>query len=140
MTPDEYQARLHRYCQAYGLAAAAEGPPPYPSGQRETPQHREWLALYKAYRRLGAPQGDSAELRARLTKAQKGACPICGRPVGISDPVARGPETGEPRAVLHRGCLQIVGLVQAQGPEVLQRVAAYLASDPPARTGRKGRD
>jgi hypothetical protein len=140
MTREEYQARLDRYCRAYGLDAACEGPPPYPSGQRETPQHREWLALYKAHRRLGDAQGDSAELRERLAKAQKGACPICGRPVAVSDPVALRPGTGEPRAVLHRRCLEIVALVQAQGPEVLQRVATFLESGRPARTGRKGRD
>jgi len=40
------------YCARYGVEPNAEGLPPFPTGLRETPQHREWLAVYKAHHRL----------------------------------------------------------------------------------------
>jgi len=52
---------MRDYCARYGVAANAEGLPPFPSGLRETPQHREWLTLYKAHQRLrrrGEPVAD----------------------------------------------------------------------------------
>ena len=59
MTLEEFQARVARYCQAYGVEPPTEGPPAYPAGQRETPQHREWLLLYKAHQRLAKAAGAS---------------------------------------------------------------------------------
>jgi len=49
---DDYQRRLEAYCAQYGVSPTATGLPPFPAGRRETPQHREWISLYKAHRRL----------------------------------------------------------------------------------------
>jgi len=46
--------RVHAYCARYHVAPLETGLPPFPSGQRETPQHRAWIALYKAHQRLSA--------------------------------------------------------------------------------------
>lgn len=50
---DEQQARVAEYCERYGVTSNASGLPPFPRGQRETQQHREWMAVYKAHNRLG---------------------------------------------------------------------------------------
>jgi hypothetical protein len=52
-SPEELQRRISEYCEKYGVAPNATGLPPFPSGQRETPQHREWISVYKAHQRLG---------------------------------------------------------------------------------------
>jgi hypothetical protein len=53
LTPEALQARIAEYCARYGVAPNAEGMPPFPAGQRETRQHRDWIAVYKAHDRLG---------------------------------------------------------------------------------------
>ena len=67
LTPEEYQRRLVEYCARYGVAPAASGLAPFPAGRRETKQHREWIALYKAHQRLG--------------RRERGECERCGAPV-----------------------------------------------------------
>jgi hypothetical protein len=57
LTAEGYQARLDAYCVLYGVSVTPEGIPPFPSGRRETAQHREWIALYKAHRRLVESRG-----------------------------------------------------------------------------------
>ena len=59
---EEIEARVRHYCARYGVAPGPDGLPPFPSGQRETKQHREWLTLYKALQRLRrrAAQEDAA--------------------------------------------------------------------------------
>ncbi len=52
LSAEQVDARVREYCERYGVAAGPDGLPPFPSGRRETPQHREWLALYKALQRL----------------------------------------------------------------------------------------
>jgi hypothetical protein len=55
LTPEAFQAKLESYCAAYEVTPLPSGIPPYPAGRRETQQHREWIALYKAHDRLGRP-------------------------------------------------------------------------------------
>lgn len=64
LTPEEYEARLSAYCARYNVRPTPEGIPPFPAGQRETAQHREWIKLYKAHH--------------RLARRQKGQCERCG--------------------------------------------------------------
>lgn len=66
LTPEAYQARLEAYCARYEATAAASGLPPFPAGRRETPQHREWLSLYKAHQ--------------RLTRREQARCERCAAP------------------------------------------------------------
>ena len=60
LTAEAFQERLTAYCRKYHVTFAASGLPPYPAGQRETPQHRAWMALHRAQKRLadraGAPE------------------------------------------------------------------------------------
>jgi hypothetical protein len=66
VTLEVYEARLAAYCSRYKVAATREGLPPFPSGQRETPQHREWISLYKAH--------------GRLARRARGVCERCEQP------------------------------------------------------------
>ena len=52
ITGEEFQRRLEAYCAQHGVRPTVEGLPPFPAGQRETRQHRDWIALYKAHKRL----------------------------------------------------------------------------------------
>jgi hypothetical protein len=66
LTPEVYAARLGAYCARYAVQPTPGGLPPYPAGQRETPQHREWVSLYKAH--------------ARLARRARGVCERCSEP------------------------------------------------------------
>lgn len=53
LTEQDLLARIASYCERYGVVPGPSGLPPFPTGRRETPQHREWIAVYKAHNRLG---------------------------------------------------------------------------------------
>jgi hypothetical protein len=67
ITPADLQTRIAEYCQRYGVTPNAEGLPPFPAGQRETRQHREWISAYKAH--------------SRLARRLRGQCERCAAPV-----------------------------------------------------------
>jgi hypothetical protein len=67
LTPEVYESRLAAYCARYAVKATREGLPPFPTGQRETPQHREWISLYKVH--------------SRLARRARGVCERCSEPV-----------------------------------------------------------
>lgn len=67
LTLEVYEARLGAYCARYAVKPSREGLPPFPAGRRETPQHREWIALYKAH--------------SRLARRARGVCERCDAPV-----------------------------------------------------------
>ncbi len=54
------------YCARYDVVPNSEGLPPFPSGKRETRQHREWIAVYKAHQ--------------RLVRRKRGQCERCPAP------------------------------------------------------------
>jgi hypothetical protein len=139
LTPDQLDARLAAYCRTYGVSVAANGLPPFPSGQRETVQHREWMALYKAQARLtrraraeAALQEAPLDERQALHAAQDGRCPICAEEVDVDTSVAVTREPGG-RSLLHPRCHEIVGLLTPLGPEGLDRLRAYLWTPRPKR-------
>jgi hypothetical protein len=126
LTPEDLRKRLADYCARYGVAPNDEGLPPFPAGQRETAQHREWMSLYKANRRLSDRGPGSADLERRqeLLAAQRARCVVCRKPLDLEDARLDG-QTPDP-AVLHSSCLELVALARAVGPEALDRVRARL--------------
>jgi hypothetical protein len=141
LTPDQLEARVAAYCQAYRVSVATNGLPPFPSGRRETDQHREWMALYKAQARItrrgrveAALQETPLDERQAAHAAQDGRCPICVEEVEVDTSVA---VTREPagRRLLHPRCHELAGQVTALGPEGLDRLRAYLWP-PRAKRGR----
>lgn len=67
LTPEDLDARIAEYCERYRVTRGPHGLPPFPSGKRETPQHRAWIGLYKAHSRLG--------------RRSRGQCERCSAPV-----------------------------------------------------------
>ena len=126
LTPEELRDRLADYCTRYSLALNDDGLPPFPAGQRETVQHREWMSLYKAHRRLSTRGPDAADLerRQKLLSAQHARCVVCRKPLDLED--ARADGQAADAAVLHARCLELVALARALGPEALERARSRI--------------
>lgn len=122
--PDDVAARVEAYCSRYAVRPDPKGLPPYPSGRRETRQHREWMALYKALRRLEARKGGPGSDRVmELLAAQRGRCPVCRETLASQD--ARLDEHGAAAAaVLHPQCCELVLLARRLGAAAVERVRA----------------
>ncbi len=158
LTDDDLQARVRAYCKDFGASPGPKGLPPFPSGKRETRQHREWISLYKLWSRLGrrrrgqcercdapavagsvfceehraaAPSqaGVSPDQRNELLAAQAGRCPICLEKVDLLESVAAS-HGQAPKALLHSSCNRLLALAEATGPQTLDRVRAHLWPKP----------
>lgn len=126
LTPSDYEDRLRAYCARHDVSATAAGIPPFPTGQRETDQHREWMALYRAHSRLNAR-------RASPSTPAHGACPLCGRIVAADEALPHR------SAVLHPACHGIVTAVETLGAAGFERLRAHLWPERPAPSNRPGR-
>jgi hypothetical protein len=127
LTPADYEDRLRSYCARYGVAPTTAGIPPFPTGQRETEQHREWMSLYRVHSRLF-----EAPAAARQAEASTGACPVCGRVVDADAVPYRS-------TTLHRACAAVASAVEPLGASGVERLRAFLWPDRQAeRRRRKG--
>jgi mono/diheme cytochrome c family protein len=134
LTPEELRGRLIAYCKRHGVGLNDEGLPPFPAGQRETEQHREWMSLYKAHRRLAERRPTTADVarRQELLILQQGRCAVCHKALEIADSRLDDADAidGNPRhaaaAVLHAPCRQLVDLARSLGAEALERAKARL--------------
>ena len=126
LTPEDLRERLADYCSRYAVALNDQGLPPFPAGKRETAQHREWMSLYKAHRRLSdrGPASADLERHQELLAAQRARCVVCRKPLDLED-ARLDAQTPDP-AVLHASCLELVALARGVGPEALDRVRARL--------------
>jgi len=144
LTAADYQARLDAYCTRYGVEATSRGIPPFPTGSRETPQHREWISLHRLHDRIArrsrgqcqacaepAVEGElfcathgagtsTAVEHKRLHRAQRGACPICETPLSLEEARVHRRST-----LLHPDCLRLVRLVEALGPDSVARARRF---------------
>ena len=126
LTPEDLRERLADYCRRHGVSLNDEGLPPFPAGRRETEQHREWMALYKAHRRLSERGTGAADLAQRheLLAAQRGRCPVCDKQLDVDD--ARLDSHKADPAVLHAQCLQLLALGRMLGAEAVARAKTRL--------------
>ena len=123
---EEIDARVAGYCARYGVAAV-EGLPPFPAGQRETRQHREWLALYKARQRHS--RRVSAAAAASTSSA---ACGVCAKPVEAGGEAEAYARPGERRTrTLHRACAALARAGEAAGPDAVAGLARFIRHDRP---------
>jgi hypothetical protein len=135
LTVDVLQGRIDAYCARYDVQPGPNGLPPFPAGRRETKQHRQWIALYTARKRIAlrdsastttpadadAGQPAPAELRARLRR-QAGRCPVCGLKVALPEAVA------DRNHALHDRCRQLVTLARELDPSALDGLREYLSA------------
>jgi hypothetical protein len=126
LTPDDLRNRIAAYCKRYGVATNDQGLPPFPGGQRETQKHRDWMALYKAQRRLTtrAPSAKALERLQELLTRQHGRCPVCREPLELAD--GRIDDTEPDPAALHPPCFELVALARRLGADALDRARARL--------------
>ncbi|HUG52926.1 MAG TPA: hypothetical protein VMR21_04975 [Vicinamibacteria bacterium] len=134
LTEEAVRLRISDYCARWGVSTVNEvGLPAFPAGQRETRQHREWLVLYKAVRRLQDRQeaAGSTERQAALQR-QNGRCPVCLQEVSPRDRLAR--HTAAAEVLVHAQCDAMLRGAAQVGPEGLDRVRACLwPARPPTR-------
>jgi hypothetical protein len=130
--------RIDEYCQRYGVRERnVAGFPVFPAGKRETPQHREWMVLFKAFERLRKRQAAEAmDDRREALAAQRGRCPICLEEVGLGDEIA-GLGRNVRLALVHPSCGGFLRAAAKLGPAGLDRVRAYLGGRD-AKPPRKG--
>jgi hypothetical protein len=100
LTPEAFAARVDAYCARYGVTRTATGLPPFPTGQRESPQHRDWQSLYKMNDRL----------KKRADAPSTEACPVC-----LKDGTAS-----------HATCRALLKAAEALGPDALDRARRHL--------------
>ena len=123
LTETLVQRRIAEYCARYDCQELnADGFPAYPTGRRETAQHREWISLYRAFRRT----------RARAASKKSGgpdvaACPVCLRP------------SDRPDQATHPKCRRLVELVRELGPGGLERIRSLAFPDDSGAVSRPTR-
>ena len=123
LTEEQVRARVAAYCQRYHVSPGPGGLPPFPTGKRETRQHREWLTVYRVLQRAKARAAASVPTETPAS----GSCPICARLVAPEAAVAFE-RAGRRRsgARLHPRCADLVHLVQEAGPEAVARLSEWL--------------
>ncbi len=126
LTEDQVQARVDAYCQRYDAPTGPEGLPAFPTGKRETRQHREWLTVYRAlqrFRQRAAASPPPADDSASAVPS----CPICSHALepALSVPYARRSRSARPVA-LHPNCADLARLAETLGPTAVAALAPFL--------------
>jgi len=118
LTDEQVHEKVLAYCRRYEVSPGPQGLPPFPAGRRETPQHREWLTVYRALQRLDARSKSNAP-----APSPSGGCPVCSRAVGAGDAVTLG--RARPQH-LHPACADLARLAEKAGPEAVARLSGWL--------------
>lgn len=122
LTKDQVDARIDDYCRRYGVVRGPEGFPPFPSGRRETRQHREWLAAYRALQRVR--QRAVVGRAGSTTSSASVPCALCSRPL---EPEVGVPFSRRARTVtLHPGCAELARLAVSAGPDAVAALLSFL--------------
>jgi hypothetical protein len=124
LTEAVIRERIAAYCSRYGVALTDAGFPAYPAGLRETPQHREWIMLFKVFSRLRDRSAPKGSARSRSDQSV-GACAICLQAL---------PKPGKP----HRRCAEVIEFIRELGVPALDRIRAAAFPDDAGPTGRAG--
>jgi hypothetical protein len=116
---DEIRDKVLAYCGRYRVSPGPGGVPPFPSGKRETRQHREWLTVYRAVRRLEARSSTAASAVA----GPDSICPVCALALKLEEAVSvRAAGRRAASWNTHRACADLLRLGQKAGPEAIGRL------------------
>jgi hypothetical protein len=129
LTQEVLAQRIADYCARHAVTARNEtGFPAFPAGQRETPQHREWVVLFKAQSRLR--DAGPRDLRNALILSQGGRCPVCTEEIPADGgPVMSG--ATDSKVLVHAACGRLLRLALELGPSAVDRARAVLWPDTP---------
>jgi hypothetical protein len=131
LTEEQVHDKVHAYCERYHVSPGPAGLPPFPTGKRETRQHREWLTVYRAHQR--------SRLRAAAVGAEAASsrlvCPICAQslPRELAVPYARRAAGSARPASLHPACAELARLAETLGPTAVAGVGPFLWTNRPRR-------
>lgn len=127
LTEEQVQAKVDLYCRRYDVAPGPGGFPPFPTGRRETRQHREWLTVYRALqRRRQRSAATAAPPEPREAPAATTPCPVCSRPVEPGLGVSYARRSRSRGVVLHPGCAELARLAESLGPDAVLGVSRFL--------------
>jgi hypothetical protein len=142
LAPEAVEAKVRAYCARYRVTPGSDGLPPFPSGRRETPQHREWLTVYRAHQRLarraaaaeqtgGPPPAakatSSLSVSARAPATAAARCAVCGREEPRRGPVGRYRSADGHREVpAHAACAELLRQAEAAGRDAVLAAAKLL--------------
>ena len=121
LTDDQVRDKVLAYCERYDVSPGPAGLPPFPSGRRESLQHRDWLTVYRALQRLKARSAGNP-----VETAAEGACPVCSRAVTPEDAVAFHRPGRSRSDRLHQDCAELARLAEKAGPEAVARLSGWL--------------
>jgi hypothetical protein len=127
LTEQQVRDKVLAYCARYGVSPGPDGVPPFPSGQRETRQHRDWLTVYRAHQRQRL-RAASAKPDADAVATLRIDCPVCAGhlPPDLAVPYPRR-AAGSARPVsLHPACAELARLADTLGPATLARLGPFL--------------
>jgi len=134
LTDEQLRAKVLSYCERYGVSPVPEsGLPPFPSGQRETHQHRDWLTVYRALQRFEARSAATAA--ATAPSDSDTLCPVCALALKPENAVLV--RAGGRRAAswnTHPACADLLRQAGKSGPAAVARLNGLLWP----RSGRPG--
>jgi hypothetical protein len=119
LTEEQVRDKVLAYCERYHVSPGPEGLPPFPSGKRETRQHREWLTVYRALQRLKARSSGAVDSR--------GLCALCARAARADESVSARLPGRRALSGLHPGCAELLRLAAEAGPVALSRLSGLLS-------------
>jgi hypothetical protein len=124
LTEEQVQAKVEAYCKRYDVPVGPEGLPPFPTGKRETRQHREWLTVYRALQRSRQRTASAAPPAEAVPVP---LCPICAHPLEAALSVPYPRRTRAARQVpLHPRCADLVRLAESLGPNAVAALGPFL--------------
>jgi hypothetical protein len=128
LTEEILGQRIADYCTRYSVTERNEsGFPIFPAGQRETPQHREWVVLFKALSRLR--DTGPREMRNALLASQAGRCPVCTEDVSLDGSVVVA-AASDVKVLVHSRCGRFLRLALDVGAAAVDRARAVLWPEP----------
>jgi hypothetical protein len=113
------------YCERYGVSPGPGGLPPFPTGKRETRQHREWLTVYRALQRSKARAAAEAPADPGAPSTE---CPVCSSPIerDLAVPYPRRAARSARPALLHPACAELARLADTLGPTAVEGLRRFL--------------
>jgi hypothetical protein len=127
-TEERVRAKVLVYCERYGVSPGPDGLPPFPSGKRETRQHREWLTVYRALQRFTRRAASASSPAPGDAASASASCPVCSRALerDLAVPHARRAGKAARPASLHPACAELARIAETLGPGAVAGLSLYL--------------